>query len=108
MQAMAVITFTYSCSQETLSELAMDFATNVKPGIEGLLWKIYLNDPERRRSAGLYLFRDLQSANAYLEGSHVQGLRRAPIVSNVTTEAFETMQDASIRSSAPLEQGSAC
>jgi len=104
MQAMAVITFAYSCSQETLSELAMDFATNVKPDVEGLCWKIYLNDPVRRRSAGLYLFRDLQSANAYLEGPHVRGLREARIVSNVSTEAFQTMQDPSILSSAPLDE----
>ncbi len=107
MQAMAVITFRYSCNQEALSELAMDFAITVKPDVEGLIWKIFLNDPDRQRSAGLYLFRDVQSANAYLNGPYVQRLREAPIVSNVTTEAFRTMQEASIRAGAPLGQAPA-
>lgn len=107
MQAMAVITFTYSCDQEALSELAMDFASRVKPDVEGLIWKIFLNNREHQRSAGLYLFRDFQSANAYLNGPYVQRLREAPIVSNVTTEAFRTMQEASIRAGASLGQAPA-
>lgn len=103
MQAMAVITFTYSCSQEELSGLAMDFAMNVKPNIEGLIWKIYLNDPDKRRSGGLYLFRDVQSAIAYVSGSYVEGFRKAPIVSDVSIEVFQTMQEASIQSGAPVQ-----
>lgn len=102
MQAMAVMTFTYSCNQQALSELAMDFATHVKPEVEGLIWKIFLNNPDDRRSGGLYLFRNLQSAKAYLDGPYVQRLREAPIVSNVTTEIFRTMQEASLRAGAPL------
>lgn len=104
MQAMAVITFTYSCNQEALSELAMDFATQVKPEVEGLIWKIFLNNPDHQRSGGLYLFRNLQSATAYVEGPYVKRLREAPIVSNVTTEVFRTMREASIRTGAPLGQ----
>ncbi len=103
MQAMAVITFTYSCSQEELSKLAMDYATNVKPNVEGLIWKIYLNDPDSRRSAGLYLFRDVQSANAYVNGSYIQGFRQAPIVSDVSIEVFQTMKEVSIQSGAPMK-----
>jgi len=96
------IRFTYSCSQETLSELAMDFATNVRPNVEGLVWKIYLNDPDRRRSAGLYLFRDVECANAYVNGSYVQGLSRAPIVCDISIETFQTMQEPSIVSGGPI------
>jgi hypothetical protein len=98
----ALVSFSYSCSQETLSDLAMDFATNVTPNIEGLIWKIYLNEPERKRSAGLYLFRDLQCANAYLNGPYVRGLGESPIVSKVSTETFETMREPSIRSAGPI------
>ena len=100
---MAVITFTYSCSQEELSKLAMDYATNITPNVEGLVWKIYLNDADNRRSAGLYLFRDVQSANAYVNGSHIHELRQAPIVSDVSTEVFQTMKEVSIRSGAPIK-----
>lgn len=106
MQAMAVITFSYSCSQDSLHELATEFATSVKPHIDGLVWKIYLNDPDRKRSSGLYLFRDLQTARAYAEGPYVRGLRQAPMVSDVSVETFQIMYDPSIQSGAPLEQDS--
>lgn len=98
----ALVSFSYSCSQENLSDLAMDFATNVRPNIEGLVWKIYLNDPDRKRSAGLYLFRDLRYANAYLNGPYVEDLDQSPMVSNVFTGTFETMHEPSLRSGGPI------
>ena len=102
MDTMLMIRFRYSCSQEELSRLATDFATNVRPHVEGLVWKIYLNDPNERRSAGLYLFRDLQSANSYLNSSYVQHLSGAPIVSDISAEVFQTMHEPSIQSGARL------
>ena len=102
MQVVVLISFTYSCSQDDLTKLAMDFATNVKPNVEGLVWKIYLNDPERKRSAGLYLFRDYESASAYLNGAYARGLSEATIVSGVSAEIFQTMQEPSLQSGAPV------
>ena len=102
MQAMAVITFTYSCPQEVLDDFAMDFATNVKGRIEGLEWKIFLNQPELRRSAGLYCFRDIQSAHDYVDGHYVESLRNAPVVRELAVEVFETMEEASLMAGAPL------
>jgi len=102
MEAVAIVSFTYTCDEETLSELAMDFATNVEPSVEGLIRKIYLNDPERQRSAGIYLFRSLQSANRYVNGLYVQGLRGVPFVSSVSTEVFQTMLAPTMRYGAPL------
>ncbi|MEX2300362.1 MAG: YdhR family protein [Bryobacterales bacterium] len=102
MQAMAVITFSYSCPQEALSEFAVDFATNVKPRIDGLEWKIFLNQPELRRSAGLYCFRDMESAHNYVDGPYIEALRNAPVVREVSTQVFETMEEASLLTGAPL------
>jgi hypothetical protein len=102
MEAFVVVRFEYSCSQAKLAELAMDFATNIKPTVDGLIWKIYLNDAERRRSAGLYRFRDVDCADAYVNGPHVENLRRAPIVGNICIETFQTMHEPSIRSGSPL------
>ncbi|MGW8370454.1 MAG: YdhR family protein, partial [Gammaproteobacteria bacterium] len=104
MNVIVVIRFTYSCSENELCELAMDFASNVKPNVDGLVWKIFLNDPERRRSGGLYLFHDLETANVYLNGSHIQGFSRSTIVSDVSTDVFPVMRDASIRAGVPLPE----
>jgi hypothetical protein len=108
MQAMAVITFSYSCRQQDLSDFALDFATNVKPRIDGLDWKIFLNQPELRRSAGVYCFRDIESAHDYVDGPYVEALRNAPVVREVTAQVFETMEEASLLTGAPLFCHTAC
>jgi hypothetical protein len=102
MQHIVSISFTYSFSQNSLSELAMEFATKVKPNVEGLIWKIYLNNPDRRRSAGIYLFHDLESASAYLSGPYIQDFRKSPLVSDISIEMFQTMQEPSVESGGPV------
>jgi hypothetical protein len=108
MQAMAVITFSYSCPQQDLGDYALDFATHVKPQIDGLQWKIFLNQPELRRSAGVYCFRDIEAAHDYVDGPYVEALRNAPVVREVTAQVFETMEEASLLAGAPLFCDSAC
>jgi hypothetical protein len=105
MEATAVIRFNYACSQDELSALALDFAENVKPAIDGLIWKIFLNEPEKHRSGGLYLFRNMASALAYTKGPYVDGLRTMPGVSNVLVEVFEVMAAPSIEAGAPVQAG---
>ena len=102
METIVVINFTYACDEKTLSDLAMNFAANVKPDIDGLIWKIFINNPDRRHSAGLYLFRDLECANAYLNGSYARQFSQSQIVSDVSVEAFQTMREPSIRAGAPI------
>jgi len=97
-----VINFTYTCNEKTLSDLAMNFAAKVKPNIEGLIWKIFVNDPDRRHSAGLYMFRDLECANAYLNSSYARQFSQSQIVSDVSVETFRTMREPSIRAGAPI------
>ena len=102
MATIVVINFTYSCDEKTLSDLAMNFAANVKPDIDGLIWKIFGNDPDRRHSAGLYLFRDLESANTYLNSSYARQFSQSQLVSDVSVETLETMREPSIRAGAPI------
>jgi hypothetical protein len=102
METIVVINFTYACNEKTLSDLAMNFAANVKPDIDGLIWKIFVNDPDRRHSAGLYLFRDLECANEYLNSSYARHFNQSQIVSDVSVETFQTMREPSIRAGAPI------
>ena len=102
MEAIVIINFTYDCNDKTLSDLAMNFAANVKPEVDGLIWKIFVNDPDRRHSAGIYLFRDLECANVYLNGSYARQFSQSQIVNDVSVEAFQTMREPSIRAGAPI------
>jgi hypothetical protein len=102
MSAMVVIQFTYTCSHEELAQVAADFVENVRPTVAGLEWKIFVHAPERNRSGGLYLFRDLAAARAYAEGTVVAHLRDAPFVAECTVEVFETMREPSVKTGAPV------
>jgi hypothetical protein len=105
MEAIVVVQFDYKCLQEELDALAVEFAERVKPTMDGLVWKIFLNEPEKHRAGGVHLFRDAESAGAYVEGAYVQGLREGPVVSNVSAAVFGTMPGPSIQAGAPLHAG---
>jgi hypothetical protein len=105
IQAMVVIEFGYACSQEELEAMALDFAQNVKPTVKGLVWKIFLNRPESRRTGGLYLFESLQTAQEYSEGEFVRGLRQTPGVTDFSATVFSVMGQPSALAGAPLEAG---
>lgn len=101
-EAVLVITFSYSLTQEQLKAAAQDFAENVKPTVDGLTWKIFLNQPEKKRSGGIYLFRNAESARNYLNSPYVEKLREAPGLSDFSIEIFETMAEASIAAGASI------
>lgn len=102
MPAIVLVRFTYSCSEEELAGLARQFVDEVRPHTEGLVWKIFLHRPDERRTGGVYHFRDLASARAYTQGEFVKQLGQAPIVSDVSVEIFETMEELSRQTDAPL------
>ncbi|RYC12008.1 monooxygenase [Ciceribacter ferrooxidans] len=55
---------------EALSGLAADIASE-----EGLLWKIWTENPAERRAGGIYLFTDAENAARYAEkhGARLKG-----------------------------------
>ncbi len=97
--------FAYALDRERLKAAAPDFAENIKPTVDGLLWKIFLNQPEQRRSGGVYLFRDAGAAHSYLNSPYVQKLRRMPELSDFSIQIFETMSEASIAAGASMSAG---
>ena len=106
METIVVINFTYDCNEKTLTDAAINFAANVKPNVDGLIWKFFVKDPDRRHSAGIYLFRDLECANAYLNGNYVRQFSQSQIVSDVSVETFQTMREPSILAGAPIDKAS--
>lgn len=49
-------------AEAAYADLAADIATE-----EGLIWKVWTEDPRRQVAGGVYLFRDADSAAAYVE-----------------------------------------
>jgi hypothetical protein len=102
MPAIVVVRFTYSCSDDELARLARQYIEEVKPHVEGLVWKIFLHRPKDQQSGGVYLFKDQASAHAYAEGDFIQSLRQAPSVSDVSVGVFDTIPELSRQANAPL------
>jgi hypothetical protein len=61
----------------------------------GLLWKLWLLDETSRQAAGWYLFADDGAARAFLEGPALDGLRRHPAITGVTTHRYGVLADLS-------------
>jgi len=49
--------------------------------VKGLLWKIWLMNEAEKSAGGIYLFRDKASANAYVNGEIIAGLRTCDLCS---------------------------
>lgn len=102
MSAFVHISFEHSWSEDELQNSARDFAVNVKPTVPGLIWKIFTNNSETNESCGIYLFDTLASAQAYLDGERVAGMRQSPEFKNVTARIGNVLDEASVLAGAPL------
>jgi hypothetical protein len=57
--------------------------------VKGLQWKVWgINDAEKS-AAGIYLFRDDASAEAYLKGEIISGIKSNPALNNVEIKVFD-------------------
>lgn len=101
MDAVVIVSFDHSLSQDQLEGLAMEFAEQTKPTIPGLIWKIFLTNGSNR-SSGIYLFQDRVSAENYANGPFIDEMRHAPAIANVSVEVFSTMEAPSLEAGAPL------
>lgn len=84
-----LIRFHYSCSEEELADRSRKAAAPISH-VPGLLWKIWIHDPDRTLAGGIYCFEHDQAAEAYLGGPIVGGLRRMPDVSDFSAERLWT------------------
>ena len=100
--AIVQINFKYDISEEELAvrsgpEQAQVFAT-----LPGLLWKVWLRDPQRRESGGIYLFESREAAEAYVAGPIVAWIKGNPDFGDVSVKVFDVREEQSRITRAPL------
>ena len=61
--------------------------------MEGLIWKLWLIDEERKQGGGIYLFASRELAEAYAASDFVAGLRQRQ--AGVEVRVFDDLQEAS-------------
>lgn len=62
--------------------------------VPGLDWKIFGMDEERSEAAGLYLFADSESLQAYLDGPIMTAMKTKPAFSNISVKTFAVAEAA--------------
>jgi hypothetical protein len=75
------------------AELAEGFAPLAEPIAEmpGLRWKIWSLNEAESEFAGIYLFDDGESAQAYLEGPIIAQVSQHPALSDISAKQFDVI-----------------
>jgi hypothetical protein len=96
------INFKFSISP---SELAQDFAPLADPiaAVTGLRWKIWSLNESEGEFAGIYLFDDSESVQAYLEGPIIAEVKKHPALSDISAKQFGVIDEFSAITRGPVE-----
>ena len=78
--------------------LASDFAQ-----LPGLTWKIWLMNETEREAGGIYLFDDVSSLDAYLEGPLAAAVMAHPALSDLVARQFDVIEDCTVITRGPVE-----
>src|SRR5215469_14426854 len=70
--------------------------------IKGLIWKIWLVQPEALEMGGTYLFSDRETAEAYLNHPAIQAVHSNPAVESTQSQLWEVESSLSALTRAPL------
>ena len=86
------------------AELMEGFAPLIEPiaNVPGLRWKIWSMNEAAREFAGVYLFDDQVSADAYLAGPIVAQLGQHPALSEITAKQFDVLEGPSAVTRGPI------
>mgnify|MGYP001823719450 CR=1 FL=1 len=95
------INFKFSISP---AELAEAFGPMAEPiaQVPGLRWKIWSLNDTTSEFAGIYLFDDADSAQAYLEGPIVAQVGQHPAVSDISAKQFGVIDEFSAITRGPV------
>jgi len=95
------INFKFSISP---AELAEDFAPLAEPiaAVAGLRWKIWSLNASEGEFAGIYLFDDDESAQAYLEGPIIAEVKKHPALSDISAKQFDVIDEFSTITRGPI------
>ena len=77
------------------AELAEDFAPLAEPIAEvpGMRWKIWSLNADEGEFAGIYLFDDAESIQAFLAGSIIENVKKHPAISDISAKQFGVIDE---------------
>ena len=87
-----VVTFKTEASQEQFTAATAEHVP-VFAELDGLLTKIWINDPESSTYGGIYLFRDRTALDAYLEGDVFAGILAEPSFEGASWRSYHVLDE---------------
>ena len=91
-----VVTFKTDASQEQFTAATAEHAS-VFTELDGLLAKIWINDPESAAYGGIYLFGDRTALDAYLESDVFQSILAEPSFEGTTWRSYHVLDELTTR-----------
>lgn len=95
------VNFKFSVTPEEYAEAVAPLAEPISE-IGGLLWKVWITNPEEREAGGIYLFADESSRAAYAGSEIVEGILNNPVLSQFNIKSFDVMPEPCRITRAPL------
>ncbi len=77
-------------------------AATIVASAEGLIWKIWVLQPEEFEIGGIYLFASRETAQAYLHHPVIQSVRSNPAVVSIQSQLWDVESSLSALTRAPL------
>jgi len=98
---MVTVSFRFDLTPERFeAENGSEIAERVA-GFPGLVWKLWLANPEEGRCQGVYRFESKEAARAYVDGPVVQHLRAAEGYNDVEAVIWDVLEEQSRITRAP-------
>lgn len=96
------ITFKLNVPRAEFEDIARSLVSDFAQ-LPGLTWKIWLMNEEEGEAGGIYLFGDVTSLDAYLEGPLAAAVMAHPALSDLVARQFDVIEDCTAITRGPVE-----
>ena len=101
-QKLLQINFKFTTPAAEYLKLVAPFADPIA-AVPGLDWKVWIVNEKNREAGGIYLFKDEASADAYLGGEIVMGLKKQPTLMDISAKVFDVVEDMTHKTRGPIK-----
>ena len=95
------VNFKFSVTPEQYEDAVAPLAEPIA-GVQGLLWKVWIMNPEEHESGGIHLFANQASLDAYANSDIIAGILSNPALSDFSVKTFDVMEEYSLATRAPV------
>jgi hypothetical protein len=95
------VNFKFNVTPEQYADAVAPLAEPVS-GVQGLLWKVWIVNPEEQEAGGIHLFTDQEALDAHASGEIIHTILNHPALSDFSVKTFDVMQENSRMTHAPL------